>query len=140
MHSTRFHLGIAKLGKTSLSDEERNFLAFADEDGGDNLKSFDVRNPIFIYDETELGKEYFWDKFANYMGAESIPHDIDEIQRQIDYDSLEIVKALDICDDKYIDLRSRLMKHSYDMASWLQQYLLPVSKEKLDVDILAIVW
>lgn len=135
MHSTRFHLGIAKLGKTSLSDDERNLLSFADEDGGDSLKSIDIRNPIFIYDETELGNEYFWDKFANFVGAESIPHDIDEIQRQLDYDSLEILKALDICDDKYNDLRSKLMKHSYDMASWLQQYLLPASKEKLDINV-----
>jgi hypothetical protein len=53
-HRARLHLPLARLGKTALTTEERNLIAPDDPDGGVNLFDGRVRNPIFVYDLTQM--------------------------------------------------------------------------------------
>jgi len=54
----RFHLAIAKLGKTQLSTAERKLLAPNDRDGGKNLENWNIQNPLFIYEMNEVRTYY----------------------------------------------------------------------------------
>jgi hypothetical protein len=94
VYRARFHLGLAKLGKTPLLDEERELLAPDDEDGGTSIVSDDIKNPIFFYDEGELKDDYAWEGLADFLGIESM----DET------DSVKVIESLDFCDEKYDDL------------------------------------
>lgn len=89
---SRFHLSLARLGKTPLDTTERALLAPKDGDGGDNIKPKDIRNKIFLYEQTELNQEDVWQTLARLLQYPpgTIPHDRNhsshgksEITRQI---------------------------------------------------------
>lgn len=137
MHRSRFHLGLARLGKTSLSDEERKYLAVDDEDGGNEVKNDQVKNPVFLYDDLELTSEYFWESLAKYLGVDEIPHDLQQLKEsRLDHDKeLANVKSLDFCKTEYDDLRSRILSYSYEMAMWLQLYWIPLASDESRTDV-----
>lgn len=137
MHRSRFHLGLARLGKTSLSDEERKYLAVDDEDGGNALKNDEVKNPVFLYDDLELTGEYFWESLAKYLGVDDIPHDLQQLKEsRLDHDKeLANVKSLDFCKNEYDDLRARILSYSYEMATWLQLYWIPLASDESRTDV-----
>lgn len=137
MHRSRFHLGLARLGKTSLSDEERKYLAVDDEDGGNEVKNDQVKNPVFLYDDLELTSEYFWESLAKYLGVDEIPHDLQQLKEsRLDHDKeLANVKSLDFCKTEYDDLRSRMLSYSYEMAMWLQLYWIPLASDESRTDV-----
>ena len=60
VHKSRFHLGLPKHEKTDLSDDKRQLFASDDPDGGDNSTNENIRNPSFLYTDSELGGDYFW--------------------------------------------------------------------------------
>jgi hypothetical protein len=131
VHRARFHLGLAKLGKTPLTDEERELLAPDDEDGGTNIVSDDIKNPIFVYDEGELKNDYAWEGLADFLGVESIDH----LKRTHKMDSVKTIESLDFCDEKYDDLRSMIMSTSYDLGVWLQTHFLSAAMDKSRPDV-----
>ncbi|GFH47283.1 hypothetical protein CTEN210_03758 [Chaetoceros tenuissimus] len=137
MHRSRFHLGLARLGKTSLSDEERKYLAVDDEDGGNAVKNDQVKNPVFLYDDLELTGEYFWESLAKYLGVDHIPHDLQQLKEsRLDHDKeLANVNSLDFCKNEYDDLRARLLSYSYEMATWLQLYWVPLASDESRADV-----
>jgi len=132
LHGARFHLGLAKLGKTPLSDEERKLLAPDDQDGGTNLVSDGVKNPIFLYDEGELTHDYAWEGLADFLGVESIHHSLDPPNTR---ESAQNIVSLDFCDEKYDELRSMIMPYSYDLGAWLQTYFLPAATDNNRPDV-----
>ncbi|GFH47282.1 hypothetical protein CTEN210_03757 [Chaetoceros tenuissimus] len=137
MHRSRFHLGLARLGKTPLSEEERKYLAVDDEDGGNAVKNDQVKNPVFLYDDLELTGEYFWESLAKYLGVDHIPHDLQQLKEsRLDHDKeLANVNSLDFCKNEYDDLRARLLSYSYEMATWLQLYWIPLASDESRADV-----
>jgi len=130
MHRGRFHLALASLGKTTLSDEERQLLAPDNVDGGMNLQNHKIKNPIFVYEQKTLGEDYVWEEMANYLGVDSIPHDKRENSHGRNR-GLEI----NFCDDKYDDFRAMMMPISYNVSVWLQDYLVPAGKDESSKDV-----
>lgn len=131
VHKSRFHLGLARLGKTAMDSEERLLLAAEDNDGGENLPNDQIKNPIFIFDERELGHDYFWESITEYLGVDEIEHDIESMVRLEHKMEIENIKSLDFCHEDYHDLRAQMMQYSHEMATWLQFHLIPLA---LDAD------
>ena len=135
VHRSRFHLGLAKMGKTPLSDSERELLAAGDADGGNNIVSDEIQNDVFLYDESELTSDYAWEELADFLGVEKIPRKLDHLifaQRKTD---IKNVVTLDFCEEKYNDLRSMLMSYSYELGEWLEKYFLPVANDVSRPDV-----
>lgn len=136
VHKSRFHLGLAKLGKTDLSDDERQLLAPDDPDGGADLKNENIRNPIFLYDNSELGEDYFWESVAQYLGVDNFAHsDQEAIVRLQNLEMMEDVQSLDFCNAKYHDFRAKMMEYSHQMGEWLQKYFIPLALDHNRQDV-----
>lgn len=129
-----FHIPMARLGKTPLSDEERQLLSANTypQRGGMNLVNHNITNSIFVYELTELNKDYIWEEMATYLQFPGkIPHDL--------YKSSHGKRKefeLNFCDEKYDDFRALLMPESYDLSTWLQQYFLPVARDPHRTDVI----
>lgn len=135
VHRARFHVGLAKMGKTPLSDSERELLAAMDEDGGSNIVSDEIQNDIFLYDETELTSDYAWEELADFLGVGEIPHKIDHLIRIQKRADINNVVTLDFCEEKYNNLRAMLMSYSYELGEWLEKYFLPVANDVSRPDV-----
>jgi len=121
----RFHLPLARLGKTPLTDAERALLAPNDSDGGSNIESNRVRNQIFIYEQTELNEEDVWEELARYLQypERAIPHDLYVSSHGSNKKgSNSTPHTINICDSKYDDLRGLMMPYAYEMSQWICTY------------------
>jgi len=121
----RFHVQLAALGKTSLSMEERKVLAPNDNDGGENLRSQNIRNPIFLYEQKELSKDYVWDEMAKYLNVSKIPHD----KHHSSHGRTPHV-SINFCEERFDDLRAIIMPYAYELSVWMQNYFIPVAKNE----------
>ena len=126
LHRARFHLGLAKLGKTNLTKEERMLLAPNDVDGGMKLKSKNIKNPVFLYEQEELSEDYLWDDLATYLGVESIPHDA----YHGSHGQANKIHAVGFCLDEYDGFRSMIMPYAYELSEWIQKYFIPVANDE----------
>ena len=125
LHKSRFHLPLARAGKTSLTEQERELLAPDDKDGGSKLTNHHIKNPIFLYELGEISEDYMWEKLARLLKVPTIPHDIHEGNNKKRRKS---PKRINICDAYYDDFRSLIMPHAYNMSAWLCDYLVPAAK------------
>jgi hypothetical protein len=130
MHRGRFHVALASLGKTEMSPEERTLLASNDPDGGENVPNHGIRNPIFVYEQTMLGEEYLWKDMAAYLGSGPIKHD-----KRVNSHGKNRTLEIDFCHDLYDAFRAEMMPISYEVATWLQIYLLPLARNKSRTDV-----
>lgn len=121
---SRFHLVLANLGKTPLDSAERALLAPNDGDGGDNIKSQDIRNTIFLYEQTELDQEDVWQTLARLLQYPhaTIPHDQRHSShgKKRDYET----NTIDICNPKFDAFRGIMMPYAYEMSIWFCDYFL----------------
>lgn len=124
----RFHLPLARLGKTALSDEERELLAPNDIDGGKNLANFNITNSIFLYEQTELRESYLWKGLSKFLAVSHIPN------RKFQ-GSVGKGKNYTLCTPYYDDFRAALMPYSYELSEWMQKYFLPVAKDQHRPDV-----
>lgn len=131
LHRSRFHLALAKLGKTELSQNERNLLAPNDSDGGDNLVNDNIRNPVFIYEQKELDEDYIWDSLADFLDIPMISHDAYEGS----HGGKKTQNKRDFCDDEYDNFRALMMPYAYDLSVWLQNYFIPLGKNESRLDV-----
>ena len=126
---TRFHIPLARAGKTALDEKERELLAPDDGDGGTKLVNHHIKNPIFIYELSEIGQDYMWDALAKLLQIPYIRHDIhrgNNAERKISRHHLR----KNFCDAEYDDFRAYIMPHSYNMSSWFCDYLVPAAKDE----------
>jgi len=123
----RFHLTLAALGKTALSKEERKFLSPNDKDGGENLKVKNIRNPIFVYEQNELSKDYVWDEMAKYLNVAAIPHEEYRGSHGIGKGNRS---ATNFCEERLDDFRAMMMPYAYELSVWMQDYFIPVAKNE----------
>lgn len=133
LHKTRFHLPLARLGKTLLSHDERELLAPNDKDGGMKLSNYNIQNPIFIYEMNQLQEEDMWDELATLLKVPYIPHDI----YKGDKDSRTSSEyRIDLCEAQYDDFRAAILPHAYNMSKWFCEYLVPVAKDDSRNDVI----
>lgn len=134
LHKARFHLPLARTGKTLLDNTERELLAPDDKDGGFKLTNHKVKNPIFLYELSQLNENKTWDDLAALLKVPFIPHALhfgdNKKRKRISKD------RINICDDKYDDFRSQIMPHSYNMSMWLRDYLVPVAMDETRDDVI----
>jgi hypothetical protein len=101
-------------------------LAPNDGDGGMKLKSKNIKNPVFLYEQEELSEEYLWEDLANYLGVESIPHN----EYHGSHGQGKKIHAVDFCLDEYDDFRSMIMPYAFELSEWIQKYFIPVSNDE----------
>ncbi len=118
-----------------MTDEERQLLAPYDRDGGMNIRSNNIRNPIFLYDQTQLGEEYVWDEMANYLNIPNIPHDQYIGSHGINAKNETYKVDLNLCVEEYDDFRALMMIYSYELAVWLQEYFIPLARDAGRTDV-----
>mmetsp|Transcript_18490 Transcript_18490/g.45796 ORF Transcript_18490/g.45796 Transcript_18490/m.45796 type:complete len:552 (-) Transcript_18490:311-1966(-) len=128
LHRARLHIGLARIGKTPLSSEERNLLAPEDPDGGQQLFDAKVKNPIFLYDQTQMKEDSYWDELAGFLGLNYIPN-------EHYHGSKGAQSNVTLCTPFYDEFRSRIMAHSYNMSVWLEDYLLPLGLDMSRPDV-----
>lgn len=121
---SRFHLALARLGKTPLNETERAFLAPFDADGGDAVRSQNVRNSIFLYEQTELNEDDFWDSLARSLEYPypTIPHDKRHSSHGKNKTRDYTINIIDVCEPKYDDFRITMMPYAYEMSRWICDY------------------
>ena len=124
----RFHLPLARVGKTALDEKERELLAPDDKDGGMKLTNLHVKNPIFIYELSEIGQDDMWDALAKLLKVPYIRHD--KIIGKNEDRKRENSKRLNFCDEEYDEFRAHIMPHAYNMSSWFCDYLVPAAKDE----------
>jgi hypothetical protein len=117
----RFHVFLAQLGKTPLSETERVLLAPNDFDGGTRLPNHQIRNPVFLYEQTELNEDYLWKKIARYLNYEGdmIRHDQYQSSHGKTFPGANII---DICEAQYDEFRRFMMPYAYEMSVWICDY------------------
>jgi hypothetical protein len=120
---SRFHVALAKLGKTPLNETERALLAPNDGDGGSHIKNHNIRNTIFLYEQTELNNDDVWESLARLLEYPNptIPHD----KRHSSHGKQRVnktVNTLNICDEEYDRFRMIMMPYAYEMSQWICDY------------------
>lgn len=131
----RFHLALAQLGKTTLSVEERQWLAPNDTiDGGMNLVNLDIPNRIFLYDQTELEHDYLWKGLADFLGVgPTIPFHREEHY----HSSRGMAHEHDLCAERFDDYRTQqLLPYCCQLSHWLQTYFLPLAADPDRPDVM----
>jgi len=122
-HRARLHLPLARVGKTPLATkEERDLLSPGDPDGGDNMFNGRLRNPIFVYEQTQMKEDSYWDELAAFLGVSHIPNAHYRAAHGKGHNKT-------LCIEYYDEYRARLMAHSYNMSVWLENYFLPVATD-----------
>lgn len=134
IYRSQFHTALARLGKTPLSDEERQYLAPDQFYGGKQLENFNVSNPIFVYELSQMKDESFWDELADFLDIPAIPND--KYHGSHGHDRKWGDKyMLDICDPQYDNLRKLMMPISYELFLWLDRFFRPVALDPSRRDV-----
>merc|ERR1711865_136823 len=134
MQRGRFHLWLAKMGKTSLTDPELQLLAPQDADGGyenrSTVATHQLKNPVFLYAQTELRERYVWNELAEYLEVPYVSS-----TREMTSINKSTRNGIDICEDKFNAFRAKFMPIAYNMSRWLIEYLLLVARDKTRPDV-----
>jgi hypothetical protein len=134
--SGAFHRDLAKLGKTSLDQEELELLSeFKDEFR--NLTS-KFKNPILLIEISQLNDanatraSQLGHDMQTYLGLENpmppIPHSNSANQLKEDTPQARAWKArantINICDSQYEPIHSKMMQVARDASLWIRNYFL----------------
>jgi len=118
----RFHTHLAMMGKTALDDDEMSLLEpYLLEDD----EPLPMKHPVFLYDvsqpfdKNETRNLLFREDLSNFLGLTSTLNELTPraSSRNFHY-------AIDICEDKYQDLREELLKLGKAMSDWFLNYFL----------------
>jgi len=126
----RFHVALARLGKTPMGDAERSLLAPNDFDGGLSVQSMNIRNPVFLYESSQIGDDVLWEDLADFLSyAGEIPHNkfVGSHGPQRSEEMIKKVEArkIDICEPTYDNFRKELMPYAWQMSRWICDYFVP---------------
>merc|ERR1712216_405918 len=99
-------------------------------------KNENIRNPIFLYDSSELAEDSFWESVSQFLGVDNFAHtEQEQIVRKQNLEMMEDVQSLDFCDANYHDFRAKMMEYSHQMGEWLQQYFIPLALDHNRQDV-----
>uniref|UniRef100_A0A7S3Q227 Sulfotransferase domain-containing protein n=1 Tax=Chaetoceros debilis TaxID=122233 RepID=A0A7S3Q227_9STRA len=155
----RFHLALASLGKTKMTNRERLILAMNDADGGNAVENYNISNSIFLYEQTTLNDDYVWEELAEYLNVAEIPHSryasshgkADKFKKRKEHQAemksgssrnskstmtknSTLVRE-DFCSDKYDKIRAKMMPIAYEVAVWMQDYFIPLARDESRTDV-----
>ena len=134
----RFQLSLARMRKTDLLDDaELHLLAPNDPDGGANVakRHHRVRNPVFLYELNSLKRDRVWDDMATFLGGVengTVAHDE---YRSSHGRNANALARIDVCDERYDELRAKIMPYAYNLSVWLQEYFVPVAMNESRPDV-----
>lgn len=138
VHRSRFHLKLAQMGKTPLSDDERKLLAPNDYDGGDKVKNQEIRNSVFLYETSDMKEDDVWEELGRYLDypGGAIPHDRRQSARgNLKNAEEHDLNTIDICDAEYDKLRKQMMPYAYEMSKWICDYFVPLAEDETRDDV-----
>lgn len=152
----RFHLPLARMGKTARGQEEQDLLVSDIKMGkrrrNDTSKmqfpirlDEEIRNPVFLYASSQPEEEYFWQELAKFIRIDrkDLPESHDYKVRGVGLNTknetlLQLQKSrgmFDICDPQYDFLRKELLPIGFTLQEWLRKYFLPAVRERKDIVI-----
>lgn len=134
-----FHIALARMGKTPLATEEREWLGGRWQPQA-IVPNWNITNAIFLYDLDLLAHDELWDALAQFLGAaDTIRHDRHmghHAKREARLGNRAIAQResamMQICDPQWDSLRVALLEVADEMAHWLLEYLWPVARERPD--------
>ena len=152
---SRFHLPLARMGKTVRDKEEQDLLISeilqTKKRMNDTsitlfpiqLEEKEILNPVFLYESSQPQEEYFWQSLSEFVRINRTDLPEDQGYRMgngLNTDNKEILKQqkeilFDICEPKYDYVRQELMPIAYTLQKWLRTYFIPASKSRDDVFI-----
>eukprot|EP00531_Pseudo-nitzschia_arenysensis_P019158 CAMPEP_0116121522 /NCGR_PEP_ID=MMETSP0329-20121206/3741_1 /TAXON_ID=697910 /ORGANISM="Pseudo-nitzschia arenysensis, Strain B593" /LENGTH=320 /DNA_ID=CAMNT_0003615339 /DNA_START=517 /DNA_END=1479 /DNA_ORIENTATION=- len=156
----RFHLSLARLGKTPLDNDEIELLQseirqsqIRFNDTSTNTKAYPfaggndkagVPNNVFLFESSQGKHEYFYQELANFVriDRDTLPR-LDNStyrsgnglnnQRISDLHAQDAENTFDICSPQWDDVRKELLPMSYTLGQWLLNYLIPESRKRDDL-------
>ena len=127
----RFHVFLANLGKTSLSNPvELGLLGIA----ATALHPVPTTAPVFLYEVSQLADDENAERQAQFLydlqAFLDLPQHLNGLQWHkpgMAYESERARQAaekrkMDICHDQYASLRAILMTHAVNASAWIAQY------------------
>jgi hypothetical protein len=154
---SRFHLSLAKLGKTPLDLHERDLLqselyqakrrrndtstTLRNYPIGDDREKIGVPNNVFLFESTQGKNEYFYEELAKFLRIDRARFPplnyksgsgLNMKQNQIFQRKEE---TFDICLPEFDYVRKELLPISYTLKEWLLRYLVPSSHQRNDLVI-----
>lgn len=151
----RFHLSLARLGKTPLDEDERELLKSElfqarrrRNETSKRLRKSPVKdkedgvpNKVFLFESSQGKEEYFYKDLAQFVNIDrrKLPpvkyktgNGINGVKTEARQKATEL---FDVCSPKYDHVRKELLPISYTLGTWLLQYLIPASYERDDLVI-----
>ena len=122
----RFHVHLSRLGKTPLADpRERELLGASDNDPPVRME-----NPVFLYDvsqpfDAREGRDEIYRKDLQEFLDLTAP--LPPIKTRSKTSSRNYHYAIDICEEKYRELRAQLVEDGTTAAAWIAEYFLPLA-------------
>ena len=120
----RFHWNLAQMGKTSPLDDPKQLklLGLQNKTKTVEFTPLAMTNKIFLYDVSQpfdsnrTRAEHYTRDLSNFLGLSKplIPSTVKERHK----------KTMNICDDKYSELRSELMEIGKNASEWIRKYFL----------------
>lgn len=120
----QFHQNLANLGKTNLSANEARLLGITNENRNQHRR---MSNDVFLYeisqpsDTNATRASLFRKDLSDFLGF-STP-----LGPLVRAESKNTHYAIDICDDKYANLRTKLVENGKVAAEWIRTYFLHLS-------------
>lgn len=158
----RFHLSLAKLGKTPLGNDEIDLLqselhqsAIRFKDTSTNKKKYPfaddgdkagVPNSVFLFESSQGRHEYFYQELANFVEIDRgrLPPLSSSTYRsgnglnnnlKSNLHQQDTENVFDICSPQWDDVRKEILPMSYTLGQWILKYLIPESRKRDDLVI-----
>ena len=154
---SRFHLSLARMGKTPLDLNERDLLRSEvyqakrrRNDTSTHLKEYPIGNDpqkigipnkVFVFESTQGKNEYFYEELAKFVRIDraQLPEinyrsgsGLNNNKKQIEQSEKE---TFDICLPEFDYVRKELLPIAYTLKEWLLRYLIPASLQRDDLVI-----
>ena len=165
MARSRFHLSLARLGKTPLRKEEWDLLAeelyqarrrrnepsnklYGFPIPQTNQSGFGVPNKVFLFESNQGKYEYMYQELARFVGMDRdrFPPLKNNFRSSWTANSTAVNSTatnsmaaksnyINICFPEFEFVRKELLPISYTLGRWLLDYFIPASLERDDITI-----
>ena len=150
-YNAYFHLFLAQMGQTDLTEQERSLLRHYDVKNQNQPMPYDLTvldppapHSVFLYDQNQIDgrkvpdvAETFRRDMSAYLGVSPMLPSLQQAT-QLSYENktesaeekrtrqLIESKLIDICQPEFDDMRNELVKVGSDAADWILTYYLPL--------------
>ena len=97
------------------------------------MQNLEIRNRIFLYEQTELNNDFLWEDLKEFLG---VNHTLKHDRRVSAHGSTsKSITNVNFCDDEYDNFRAKMMPIAYNVSVWLQDYFIPIAKDESRSDV-----